>query len=85
MTYDATLTFIQAITTQLEKFQPVTRVNIQQTIANPDFSTQGAIGTIRFTPNGNRRNPFVELVKVAKCHQQMHFLPLQIQECASNK
>ena len=86
LAYDAAQTLIRAIAILEQNFQPITRVNLQKTIAKPNFSTQGAIGTIRFNPNGNRRNPFVELVKVIKCEELdslMNFVPLAISDCGA--
>lgn len=85
LAYDAARTFIHALTILSEQSQPITRLNLQKTIADPNFSTQGAIGTIRFGSDGNRRNSFVELVKVIKCktsqNNKMNFVPLNTNEC----
>ncbi|MDJ0532221.1 MAG: bifunctional serine/threonine-protein kinase/ABC transporter substrate-binding protein [Xenococcaceae cyanobacterium MO_207.B15] len=84
LAYDAARTLIHGLTIQAKKSEPITRVSIQKTIANSNFSTQGAIGTIRFTPNGNRRNPFVELVKIIQCDRpdgKMQFVPLSMRDC----
>ena len=62
----------------------VTRSSLQKTIVDSNFSTQGAIGTIRFTANGNRRNPFVELETVAQCDSfgnKLAFIPLNYEGC----
>ncbi|WP_342746001.1 ABC transporter substrate-binding protein [Brunnivagina elsteri] len=57
MSYDATLALTAAIA------RNPTRENIQQTLSSPDFSTQGASGTIRFLPSGDR-NTSVQIVKI---------------------
>ena len=48
MAYDATQTVSQAIASGAD------RQNLQQTIANPEFSTQGATSEISFLPSGDR-------------------------------
>jgi branched-chain amino acid transport system substrate-binding protein len=57
MSYDATLALIAAMA------RNPTRENIKQTLSSPDFSTQGASGTIRFLPSGDR-NTSVQIVKI---------------------
>jgi ABC-type branched-subunit amino acid transport system substrate-binding protein/serine/threonine protein kinase len=90
LAYDAARTFIHALTILSDQFQPITRINLQKTIADPNFSTQGAIGTIRFASDGNRRNPFMELVKVIECktannNNKVNFVPLNSNECPEQK
>ncbi|MBH8561286.1 amino acid ABC transporter substrate-binding protein [Nostoc sp. CENA67] len=57
LAYDAT----KALTTALER-NP-TRSGIQQVLSSSDFSANGAAGTIRFLPSGDRNAP-VQLVKI---------------------
>lgn len=55
--YDAVMAFAKAI-----KEKP-TRPGIQQALANPSFSTNGASSSIRFLPSGDRNQP-VQLVMI---------------------
>lgn len=41
------------------------RSGIQETLASPNFSTQGAAGTIGFLPSGDSNAP-VQLVKIVR-------------------
>lgn len=57
LSYDA----VQALVAALER-NP-TRSGVQEVLSSPEFSTQGASGTIRFLPSGDRNAP-VQLVKI---------------------
>lgn len=60
LTYDAA----RALITVLEKPSHPSRTRVQQMLTDPTFQAQGATGTVSFEPNGNRKEPVVELVKV---------------------
>ena len=80
MTYDATRTFIKA----LEMSKKPTRKGIQKTLASPDFSADGATGTIELTSNGHRKNPPGELVHIVPCPNSLfglEFVPLEYSSC----
>jgi eukaryotic-like serine/threonine-protein kinase len=66
LTYDAAQTLIQAIESQ----QPPTREGMQKTIANPNFSANGATGTIKFETKGDRKNFRPKLVHIVKCAKE---------------
>lgn len=51
MAYDATAALIAGIQ------QNPTREGVQQALANPDFSIEGATGTVRFLASGDRNQP----------------------------
>ncbi|WP_392531379.1 ABC transporter substrate-binding protein [Nostoc sp. C117] len=57
LSYDATLALIAALE------RNPTRSGVQQALVSPDFSAQGASGTIRFLASGDRTAP-VQLVKI---------------------
>ncbi|NEO38991.1 MAG: ABC transporter substrate-binding protein [Moorea sp. SIOASIH] len=80
-TYDATRTLIKA----LEIPNKPTRKGIQKTLASPDFSADGATGTIEFTSNDrHRKNPPGELVHIVPCPKSffgLAFLPLEYSSC----
>lgn len=59
LAYDATLAFIKA----LEKTAQPTRQSLQTTLAQRDFSFQGASGSVKFLPSGDR-NQAVQLVTI---------------------
>ncbi|GJD20274.1 serine/threonine kinase [Rivularia sp. IAM M-261] len=63
LTYDATKALITALDTQNFNTSYV-RSNISNYIANPNFSLIGATGKISFTPNGNRKQQSVYMVKI---------------------
>jgi branched-chain amino acid transport system substrate-binding protein len=58
LSYDATQTLITALK------QNTSRQGLQQTLANPNFNSQGASGQIRFLPSGDRQSApiFVKVV-----------------------
>ena len=57
MAYDAAIAFTTAMK------QNATREGIQSALANPNFVAQGASGSIRFLPSGDRNQP-IQLVMV---------------------
>ncbi|MDJ0601854.1 MAG: ABC transporter substrate-binding protein [Crocosphaera sp.] len=57
LAYDATLAFI----TGLEQSSNPTRQSLQKTLSQPNFSFQGASGSVNFLPSGDR-NQAVQLV-----------------------
>jgi len=58
MAYDAAIALTQALETN------PTRTGIDEALRNPGFSVEGATGTIRFLPSGDRNQP-MQLVEVA--------------------
>jgi branched-chain amino acid transport system substrate-binding protein len=58
MTYDATETLIAALASD------PSREGIQKALKDPNFSTQGSAGTVKFLASGDRNRP-AQLVKVA--------------------
>ena len=75
ITYDAAIALIEAI--KLQK-KPTRRGTIAQ-LANPEFMVEaGATGSIKFnTPeNGDRRNFYPTLVRLAQCEDKNRFIPL---------
>ena len=73
LTYDATRVLLAA----LEKTSAPTRSQLQQTLSNVSFQATGATGRIRFQPNGDRKDPQIQLVKVQDAKQgQPEFVPL---------
>lgn len=59
LAYNATLALIAAMQ------KSPSRSGIQETLASPNFSTQGAAGTIGFLPSGDSNAP-VQLVKIVR-------------------
>ncbi|MDJ0534395.1 MAG: bifunctional serine/threonine-protein kinase/ABC transporter substrate-binding protein [Xenococcaceae cyanobacterium MO_207.B15] len=57
MAYDAAMALITAIQSN------PTRIGVQEVLSNPNFSTYGASGQVRFTPSGDRLLG-IELVKI---------------------
>ncbi|MGF1541759.1 MAG: hypothetical protein ACFCU5_15145 [Pleurocapsa sp.] len=57
MAYDAAIALITAIE------RSPTRLGVQKTLSNPNFSTPGACDQIRFFPSGDRLK-LIELVKI---------------------
>ena len=77
LTYDATQVLIKAIETPGQ----LSRTTVQQVLANPNFQANGATGTIRFLPNGDRNaqesKSTIKLVKLAVNKQgNLIFVPL---------
>lgn len=74
--YDAARALINAI----KSHKKPTRTHIQITLANPNFTAEGATGTIQFDKNGDRKNPAMVLVHVVPCQNQQHglaFVPIK--------
>ncbi len=65
LAYDAGMVLIAA----LRKNSQPNRLNVRQVLANPSFQAIGATGVVSFEPNGNRKEPVFQLVKVvpSKC------------------
>jgi len=65
LAYDAGMVLIAA----LRKNSQPNRLNVRQVLANPSFKAIGATGVVSFEPNGNRKEPVFQLVKVvpSKC------------------
>lgn len=59
LAYDASL----ALITGLKQTPNPTRQSLQEALSNPDFSFQGASGSVRFLPSGDR-NQAIQLVTV---------------------
>jgi branched-chain amino acid transport system substrate-binding protein len=80
LAYDAARAHRQALVMQ----DKPTRMGMQETLMAPDFSAEGATGTIKFEPNGNRWNPPGMLVQVAPCsnrHYGLAFVPIESPYC----
>ncbi|MEQ8464804.1 ABC transporter substrate-binding protein [Coleofasciculus sp. E1-EBD-02] len=80
LTYDAARAHKQALVMQ----DKPTRMGMQETLMAPDFSAEGATGTIKFEPNGNRWNPPGLLVQVAPCsnrHYGLAFVSIESPYC----
>ncbi|HEY9834729.1 MAG TPA: hypothetical protein V6D26_29525 [Stenomitos sp.] len=60
LAYDAT----RVLLTALAKSSASSRLVLQQTLSNPNFKAIGATGTISFQPNGDRKEPPIQLVQV---------------------
>lgn len=80
LAYDAARAHRQALVMQ----DKPTRMGMQETLMAPGFSTEGATGTIKFEPNGNRWNPPGLLVQVAPCsnrHYGLAFVSIESPYC----
>jgi len=80
LSYDAARTHRQALVIQ----DKPTRIGMKETLMAPSFSAEGATGTIKFEPNGNRWNPPGLLVQVAPCsnrHYGLAFVPIESPYC----
>lgn len=64
LAYDATLAFILA----LEQAPNPTRESIQKALSDPSFMFEGASGTIRFLPSGDRNQP-LQLVLITSSNR----------------
>ncbi|MDJ0741950.1 MAG: bifunctional serine/threonine-protein kinase/ABC transporter substrate-binding protein [Xenococcaceae cyanobacterium MO_167.B27] len=80
LAYDATRAFIKAIQLAQEKPIKITPTGIQSILSQDNFTTQGASGTIEFTPQGNRKSYNIELVTIIDCQHQV-FVPLERKQC----
>jgi eukaryotic-like serine/threonine-protein kinase len=80
LSYDATRVLIAA----LEKTSP-SRTLLQQRLSNPNFQATGATGGIRFQPNGDRKEPQIQLVQVQLDKQgKPIFVSIQTSPVGSN-
>jgi len=80
LAYDAAHVHRQALAMQ----DKPTRMGMQETLMAPAFSAEGATGTIKFEPNGNRWNPPGLLVKVVPCshgYKGLAFVPIESPYC----
>jgi len=80
LAYDVARVHRQALAMQ----DKPTRMGMQETLMAPNFSAEGATGTIKFEPNGNRWNPPGLLVKVVPCtnrHYGLAFAPIESTDC----
>ena len=82
--YDATRALIKA----LEMQQQPSREGMQKMLANPNFSAEGATGTIQFESpkNGNRKNPPSDLVHIVECPKEQFgraFVPVKYPTAAA--
>ncbi len=81
LAYDATHAFIKAIELgQQKNLKTITPTVIQSILSQENFSTQGASGTIEFTPHGNRKNHNMELVTIIEC-QTKKFVSVSQKQC----
>ncbi len=76
--YDATRALIKA----LEMQENPSREKMQKTLSGPNFSAEGATGTIQFNSphNGDRKNPPSELVHIVECRKErfgLAFVPIK--------
>ncbi|MGB3267353.1 MAG: bifunctional serine/threonine-protein kinase/ABC transporter substrate-binding protein [Microcoleus sp.] len=82
--YDAA----RAIIKGLEMQQQPSREGMQKTLSSPDFSADGATGTIQFESpkNGNRKNPPSDLVHIVECAKEqfgLTFVPVKYPTAAA--
>lgn len=76
LAYDAT----RVLLTALEKEAVPTRTLLQQTLSKSNFQAMGATGGIHFKPNGDRKEPQIQLVQVQLDKQRKAvFVPLEAQ------
>ena len=81
LAYDATHAFIKAIELAQQKdSKTITPTVIQSILSHDNFSTQGASGTIEFTPHGNRKNHNMELVTIIECKTKK-FVSVSQKQC----
>lgn len=83
LTYDAAKTLIEAIEKQQQ--QP-TREGMQKTIADQNFTVEGATGKIQFDTTGSRKNFSPRLVHIVKCSQEkfgVTFVPIEFPTAAA--
>ncbi|WP_333276586.1 bifunctional serine/threonine-protein kinase/ABC transporter substrate-binding protein [Microcoleus sp. N9_B1] len=76
--YDA----IRALVKALEMQPKPSREGMQQMLSSPDFSAEGATGTIEFNSqtNGDRKNPPSDLVHIVECPKErfgLAFVPVK--------
>ncbi|MEG4799038.1 bifunctional serine/threonine-protein kinase/ABC transporter substrate-binding protein [Microcoleus sp. ARI1-B5] len=82
--YDA----VRAVVTALEMQPQPSREGMQKMLSSPDFSAEGATGTIQFNSptNGDRKNPPSELVHIVKCPKEqfgLAFVPVKYSTASS--
>ncbi|KAF3890696.1 MULTISPECIES: bifunctional serine/threonine-protein kinase/ABC transporter substrate-binding protein [Nostocales] len=76
LSYDATRVFVAAT----EKLSFVSRENLEQTMAEPNFTVKGATGDISFLYNGDRKQLNIQQLVTVKAHPstgQLQFVPLK--------
>ncbi|GAB1543164.1 hypothetical protein NUACC21_58380 [Scytonema sp. NUACC21] len=76
LSYDATRVFMAAT----EQLSSPNRVNLEQTMASPNFTASGATGKISFLDNGDRKEHNIQQLVRAKPHPttgQLQFVPLR--------
>ncbi|KYC42690.1 hypothetical protein WA1_15215 [Scytonema hofmannii PCC 7110] len=76
LSYDATRVFVAAT----EKLSFANRVNLEQIMADPNFTARGATGEISFLYNGDRKEQNIQQLVTVKSHPstgQLQFIPLQ--------
>jgi eukaryotic-like serine/threonine-protein kinase len=76
--YDAARALIKA----LEMQSNPSRAGMQKILSSPDFSAEGATGTIQFNSpdNGDRKNPPRDLVHIVECRKEQFglvFVPIK--------
>ncbi|WP_229453583.1 ABC transporter substrate-binding protein [Nostoc sp. CHAB 5715] len=74
LAYDATQALIDAIQ------RAPTRSEVQQFLSSGKFKTTGASGDIEFCPSGDRKNPYIELVKIVSTNSSDNlykFVPVE--------
>jgi eukaryotic-like serine/threonine-protein kinase len=76
LSYDATRVFVAAT----EKLSFGSRVNLEQIMADDNFTARGATGEISFLYNGDRKEQNIQQLVTVKAHPstgQLQFVPLQ--------
>ncbi|MUH00756.1 ABC transporter substrate-binding protein [Scytonema sp. UIC 10036] len=76
LSYDATRVFVAAT----QKLSFVSRENLEQTMADPNFAVKGATGEISFLDNGDRKQLNIQQLVTVKPHPstgQLQFVPLK--------
>ena len=78
LAYDATKVLIKAIEQQLKNRNKITRNNIKESLADPNFNKDEETGRIQFTPNGDRKNFRGILIKVEEADNNtgLDFFPI---------
>ncbi|MEG3896838.1 MULTISPECIES: bifunctional serine/threonine-protein kinase/ABC transporter substrate-binding protein [unclassified Microcoleus] len=81
--YDAARALIKALEMQLKP----SRKGMQKMLLSPDFSAEGATGTIQFNSpnNGDRKNPPTDLVHIVECPKEqfgLAFVPVKYSTAA---
>ena len=82
LSYDATRVLITA----LEKTSQPSRTVLQQFLSHPNFQATGATGRLQFQPNGDRKEPQIQLVRIQLNKQgKPIFVSLQTPDIGSKK